>query len=168
MFSTITARTVAAVCALALGLLTGCANAPPAKVTPSGKAEVTIAGVEPDAIRSAVTGYMLDISVPGRDRYTIESDSPMRLVFVRPLEGNENLGASIAIGNSSSSNYRVISFSFVRVDSGVRVIADNKWRAVMPLGKVNETDLNTGPVVDYYQGALEAIQARLEAPRAVK
>lgn len=168
MFSSITARTVAAVCALALAMLTGCASAPPTKATPSGKAEVTIAGVEPDAIRSAITGYMLDISVPGRDRYTVEADSPMRLVFVRPLEGNENLGASVAIGNSSSSNYRVVSFALLRVDAGVRVVADNKWRAVMPFGKVNETDLNTGAVVDYYQGALEAIQSRLEAARTVK
>jgi len=138
--------------------LFGCAAPQPAKIsiTPSGRPEATIrAPIE--QIKSAIISEEVNYG------YTVEKDTPYLLVLVRDVNGKENTGIAMTIGNMYSNNSRTASYTFASEGGSVRVVASMALRAQMPGGQVNTADINdNGDVYNTYQKQLNDIKARLE------
>ncbi len=144
-------------------LLYGCATPVELQVqTPSGKPEVTI--VRSDV--GAVKAHFLNLSI--NDGYSVEKDSEFMLELSRPVSGMENFAASMVAGNAYTTNTRVVTYTFARVDEKTRVIVSNAVRAVFPNGRVNTVQLNdNNQLANNYQTMLEQAKRNLEA-RAIQ
>lgn len=141
----------------ALVILAGCV--PPVAriaVTQSGKPEVTI-NVDLARIKAAIAGRVAN------GGFVIEQDSDYMLRASKPLDGNENLWASMAIGNAYSTNRGVVIYTFAKTDGGYRVIVSASWTAQMPGGQVSTMDqtANNG-VFNQVQSGLIAMKDELE------
>jgi len=138
-------------------LLSGCVTAPK-KIThtESGKPEVIINTDSVDNIKTALISKML------KSNYQLIRDTQYIMEFKRPANFNENLNASLSIGNAYSSNYRVTIFTFIKTKVGIRVISSASLQAQLPGGQVNSMPLNSGNVYNIYQRMLFDLKSKLE------
>lgn len=150
-------RIVLAALALLASLLSGCMQTYQFAGTPSGKPEAIIMA-EVASIKSAIIGEMVN------HRYQIDQDTEYMLRLSRPLEGGENFGAALAVGNSYSTNKRVTTYTFVKQpDGAVRVIVSSVWAAQMPGGQENSSDVTNVPAnFELFKTQLAEIKNRLE------
>jgi hypothetical protein len=144
--------------ALFLGTLVGCVPPEPLiSITASGKPEVTIRA-ELAVIKSEIIGDLVNYG------YTVEQDNDYTLRTSRPLKGNEEVLASVFIGNSYSTNRRVHNYTFVKTDQGVRIIVSAAITAQMPGGQVNSSELTTNSRnFNDIQRDLNALKTRIES-----
>jgi len=146
-------------CGLVVGVvfLTGCAT-PAQKITdtPSGKPEAIIKA-DTNEIKEAIISDMVNHG------YQIEKDTPYLLEMARRTKDNEDIAAYFLVGNAYSTNHRVVTYTFVKTDEGVRVIASPSIRAQFQGGKINSADLSgNGNVYNTFQTHLLEIKARIE------
>lgn len=138
--------------------LPSCAT-PVAKITntDSGKPEVIIETNNIDSIKSLIISEMVNFG------YQIEKDTPYLLEMARATDSRENMTAALSIGNSSSTNNRLATYTFVKLNNGIRVIAAASLRAQLPGGKVNFSQLsNNGSIYNIYQKQLFVIKEKIE------
>jgi hypothetical protein len=108
-------------------------------------------------IKALIIGNLLNFG------YAVEQDTEYSLTLTRPVEGMENIAASIGAGNSYSTNRRVATFTFVKQPEGVRVVASSAWRAQMPGGQVRTSSLDdNGQIFNALQKELLAIKEKVE------
>lgn len=142
--------------------LSGCAT-PEARLTTtaSGNPEVFIKTTNVGAIKSAIIGDLVNFG------YSIESDTEYSLSLSRALTPGEDFGASLATGNAYSTNRRVSTYTFVKQEEGIRVIANTGWRAQMPGGQVRTTPLEANNTIyNTFQTQLSKIKVELEKTSA--
>lgn len=168
MFSSIR-TTAAAVLFAIMAALTGCAtnDVPRDVVTASGRPEVTITGADLDAIRSAIVDNMLKEKSGDGNRWTLESESPSLMTFVRASDGGaEAFAISLSLGNSYSTNSRLTRFNIIKAPGGFRVVADIMARAKLPGGTVNEGDYagQINRIHNYWQNLLHNVKRDAELP----
>jgi len=140
-------------------LLGGCIITPPqpAATTLSGKPEVLVLTQDVGAIKSRLIGDLVN------DGYAIERDTEFSLVMMRRATTTESAALSfLAIGSSYSKTERVVSFTFVRLPEGIRVIAANDIRAHLIGGRVATVPMTSNEVHAVYQTTLKKVKAQIE------
>lgn len=143
---------------VALLALSGCA-APIEKIssTASGKPEATI-NSDVQTIKNELINYASNFG------YNIESDTQYSISFSRPTNSSEDTFARLRAGNAYSSNERTVSYTFIKTEYGIRVIATPTIRARMPGGMINTVDLsNLNNFYNVYQEHLNSMKAKLDA-----
>lgn len=149
--------------ALAVMLLSGCNTTVQQKVyTSSGMPEAVIAAPVA-AIKSEIVADLV------RYGYNVEHDTDYSLRLVRGATGGENFAVAMSMGNASSSNSRVINYTFVREGNAVRVIVGTQMRADMPGGQTRTGATVMQPqMFNTYWDQLQTIKKKLEAIPAGK
>ncbi len=114
----------------------GCAT--PAKkftYTSSGKPEVIIKGAGISAVKSKI------MSEDIQNGYEFEEESPSMLRMTHPLDSDQNMAVIFSIGNGYSTNDEEITYIFIKMGDGVKIIASADARAKMPNGSVSKASL---------------------------
>lgn len=123
--------------------------------TPSGRPEVVIS-----APRAEIANLIINESI--NEGYTIVSQTDFSIQMSRPLNSNENIAASLFVGNSYSNNSRWLTFTLTEVPEGIRVIISAEIQAAMVGGQINRQPLNANTNFNTYQSWLLDIKAQLE------
>lgn len=137
--------------------LSGCA-APIEKIssTTSGKPE-TIIKSDVQTIKNELINYASNFG------YNIEGDTPYSISFSRPTNSSEDTLARLRAGNAYSSNERTVSYTFIKTELGIRIIATPTIRARMPGGMINTVELsNMNNYYNVYQEHLNSMKSKLD------
>lgn len=149
--------------AVLAALLAGCATSVQRITnTPSGKPEAVIAA-DLNAIKGAILADMVNHG------YQIEKDTDYLLEMARPTKDNEDIAAYFLVGNAYSTNHRVVAYTLVKTQEGVRVIGSASIRAQLPGGQINSADLSSnGNVYNTLQTHLFEIRTKVEKQEATR
>jgi len=142
---------------LSLFMFSGCVTIEKSTVTASGKPEVVIATTDTGRIKALLIGELLNHG------YSVVSDNEYALSLTRPTKGMEDVAASLAAGNTYSTNLRYATYNFVPLGNGtIRVIASSGWRAQMVGGQIRDEPLNNGNVYNTFQKQLLEVKELIE------
>jgi hypothetical protein len=125
--------------------------------TQSGRPEIE-ANAELGKVKSAIIGRMVNAG------YSVDQDTDYMLKMSKPLTGMQDFAARVSVGNSYSSNRGVVSFTFVKSGSTIRVIGSSQLSAQMPGGQVNTMELtDSGALFNELQDQLNRVKADVES-----
>jgi hypothetical protein len=106
------------------------------------------------------------IGISVNEGYQIDKDTTYLLEMHRPTNSKEDMFLALTIGNSYSSNSRLLSFMFVPGSDSTRVIASSSIRAQLPGGQTNNMDLNdNGAVYNKVQQWLQDAKSQVESKK---
>ena len=123
--------------------------------TISGHPEVTI-----DAPIEDITSYILEILID--KNYMITNQTPNLLELERPLTDGEEFTVSLLLGNSYSNNSRISKINFIKTPNGTRLIWRQFYKAVMPLGNVNQQEIMNNNMFNEIMYVLQEMKFNLE------
>lgn len=134
-------------------IIFGCAS-PVVHNTPSGKVEVTINGVNTDAVKARLVNEMLNIG------YSITQDTPHVITFDAPVENA--LGAILYGSEYDSTPNARISYTLVQAAMATRVVADIAVITNPGSPFERRRDFNHGQDSPTFQTILDRIKSEME------
>ena len=144
--------------AITLLPLSGCVTQPERITqTASGNPEVIITTGDVARVKSALINRAID------NGFAVEQDTPYSLVIAKPASGGDAFAAAMFVGNAYSVNSNVITFTIVKVDTGIRVVAACSLRAQMVGGQTRSQPMNSNVVFNSLQQRLTFIKSQIEA-----
>lgn len=138
--------------------LAGCA-AQPQKIstTSSGNPEVIVNTTSTDEVKGKITEALLSKGA------AIEKETNSSISFSKQLEGFEEIMMRTALGNSSSTPVKQeTTFTFVKVDGGVKIYAASSAFTQNALGQISRTPLNGSKFYNQVQTFLYSIRDKVE------
>jgi hypothetical protein len=138
--------------------LFSCASAPE-KITNTvtGKPEIIINTLDVTNIKGQIISDMLI------DGYMVIQETPHLLELQRATKGNEDLAAYfMSVGNSYSTNYRVVAINFIKSKDSTRIVATNFMKSNMALGQVNKSVINNNKLFNIWQEYLYELKDKIE------
>lgn len=150
---------------LLAALTAGCVTQP-ARLsdTASGRPEAVIRSTDVDLIKARITREMLTLKASSR--YSLETDSPLRLVFSRSLLGTgmEAFAASLMVGNLYSTEYMVVRFTLIPESDTTTVVGETLIRANFTTGGTKEASLDSNAsVYNELHLLLQRVKGSIEA-----
>jgi hypothetical protein len=138
---------------LSLSLI-GCA-APPTRIayTESGKPQITIPGVEVEAVRTRLIERALTAG------FSLDNDSANRIVISKELDGMQESIMRLAIANANSSPVRLeFVNTLLKTGKGVSIFGEVSLTSQMPFGQLVRKDMSDKNV---YFNSLQSSYVRL-------
>ena len=138
---------VAVLCGL---ILCGCVTQPSRIAeTASGKPEVVIKGVTPQAANERMTAHFLSKG------FDLVNETPSQVTFSkRVTEFAAAMELRTALGSNADSVGMQLTFTSVNVQGGVKVFCDASSWAELPNGKTNRMAVRDNDIFNAYQAFL--------------
>lgn len=138
---------------LAILAASGCATVPDQKLTTeSGKPEL-ISTVSPNKIGSVVIEAMIARG------YSLESESPHKLVFTRSITNHIPVGMALSVPGLTAA-WETVEMTILPRETGARVIATLMFRAEAGAGRVTSYESKSPADAKTFQDFLSSIQVK--------
>lgn len=143
---------------IVLSLLSSCAlQVAKITTTKSGKPEVLINIDNINKVKELIIADMINYN------YEITKDTQYSLEMERPTKAEEEFLAMLIAGNLYSSNFRVVSFTILRLNQKIKVVVNDSIRARLPGGQINTVSIiDRGNTYNYFQRFLFNIKKLAE------